>query len=553
MKARLPKTPVAAAVLVALLAPPPAAPAGSAFSLATPAQPTPGLPGGAAFSLAARVAEAQAPAAAPSAEPAAMPKKTRRALLELGALAAYSTYRYWADYHRWIEDWQYELTCEDQYRRFLTTEAVRFDSNNYVTNWTHALAGALYYQFGRTNYLTWEESFLCAFGSSLLYEYVSEWREVISINDMFLTTFGAVPLGEGWFQVGDYLHHRKSPVLRALGFLNPINELNHWFDRGRPASKAYRDPGWHAFSLSAGGRRVSETGRAPAWAGYLAFEAEIVRVPEYGRPGAFRRVIGDAPATEIALEVALRSRRPEDDHLRGGSIEDVDLYARTVGRAWYRQSIDELGRGEALSIGLGTALTYVRKRPTVYDLTTVQVRIDPLPETPTDFRDKMTVTHLVGPVVDWTKFGRRSRFRLVADAYVDFAMMAACAFNAWSAVRPIDGMKTTMSYFGYYYAYGASASVRADLERGPFWLRGLVSAHLWDSWDGRDRFEDELAADVDSRDTRTRFLLKGGWRIPGLAARLFAAVDGVRRWGRIGEITAATRETRVYAGMSYIF
>lgn len=544
---------VTAAFLIVLPGLSRAGEAGVSFSLAPPASAASVLPGDAVFSLAAPAGldEATAPSAAP--DDKKMPKKSRRALLELGALAVYSTYRYWADYHRWVEDWQYELTCEDQYRRFLTTEAIRFDSNNFVTNWTHALAGALYYQFGRTNYLTWEESFLCAFGSSLLYEYVSEWREVISVNDMFLTTFGALSLGESWFQLGDYLHHQRSPVLKALGFINPINKLNQWLDRKNPASKAYQSPGWHGFSLSAGWRRVSETGRGSFGAGYFSVATEIVRTPEYGRAGAVRKVLRDSSFTELSLEVAVRDRQPGDEHLRGGWIEDVDLFARSVGRAWYRQDIDELGRGHALSIGIGSALTYVRKRPTVYDLTSVQVRIDPLPETPTDFRDKMTVTHLVGPVVDWTSFGRKLKARVVADAYVDFAMMNACAFNAYSAVHSIDGMKTTMSYFGYHYAYGASASARIDLDWGNLWLRGLASAHAWDSWDGLDRFQDEVVNDVSVRDTRTRFLVKAGWRLPRLPARAFAALEGIRRWGRIDDVRASMQETRIFAGLSYLF
>ena len=167
-----------------------------------------------------------------------MPKMTRRALLELGVVAVYSTIRYWADYHHWVEDWQYELTCEDQYRRFLTTEAIRFDSNNYVTNLTHVIAGAFYYQMARTNYLTWKESLLAAFVSSLTYEYVSEWREVISINDMFMTSFGAVSVGEAWFQLSDDFHHSRSPFRRVLAFMNPINEINQFLDRRKPASKA---------------------------------------------------------------------------------------------------------------------------------------------------------------------------------------------------------------------------------------------------------------------------------------------------------------------------
>jgi len=221
--------------------------------------------------------------------------------------------------------------------------------------------------------------------------------------------------------------------------------------------------------------------------------------------------------------------------------------------AWYRQDVDELGRGYALSIGLGSAFSYVRKRPAVYDATNVQVHIDPLPERPTDFRDKMSVTHLVGPVVDWTRFGRKLKVRVVADAYADFALMNAYAFNAYSAVHALEGMKTTLAYFGYHYALGASASGRIDVDWGNFWVRGLASAHVYDSWEGLDRFESELTNDVGAVDTRTRFLLKAGWRLPSVPLRAFAAVEGIRRWGRIGDVRAVGNETRTFAGLSYLF
>jgi len=438
----------AAVLLVVMAGTPLAGQVRPPFSLASAEAASSGRPGHAGFSLAAPAGtDDPGPAPAAPAEKT-MPRKTRRAIVQLSLLAAYSTYRYWADYHRWVEDWQYELTCADQYRRFLTTEAIRFDSNNFITNWTHVFAGVLYYQFARTNYLTWEESLLASFASSLFYEYISEWREVISVNDMFLTSFGAYELGEPLFQITEFFHHQRSPVLKTLGFLNPINQLNHWLDRKNPASKVYAAPGWHGFALSAGWRHSSETGRPSLDAGWIGLETEIVRTPEYGRPGTFRKVLRDISLSELSIDVALAERRPEDGHLSDGPSEEVDFYARTVPMAWYRQDIDELGRGYALSIGLGSAFSYVRKRPAVYDATNVQVHIDPLPERPTDFRDKMSVTHLVGPVVDWTRFGRRLKVRVVADAYADFAMMNAYAFNAYSAVHALEGMKTTLAYFG---------------------------------------------------------------------------------------------------------
>jgi hypothetical protein len=482
-----------------------------------------------------------------------MPKNWRRAMLELGVFLTYSTVRYWIDYHAWIEDWQFELTCEDQYHRFLTTEAIRFDSNAFGVNWTHIMGGTLYYEIARTNGLTWAESLLGAFGGSLFYEYVSEWREVISVNDMIVTTSGGYSLGEPWFQLSSYFHHQKSPVLKILAFMNPFLMFNKWLDRKNPASKVYRDPGWHDFVLSAGWRRSSGAGRDALDAGFVGFETQIIRTPEYGQAGTLRKTLRDTSLSELSLDVALHQRRPGDEHLRAGWDEEVNLFTRVVGLASFRQKIDELGRGYALSIGLGSALTYVRKRPTLYDSLNVLVRLDPPPATPTDFRDKMTVAHLVGPVFDWTRFSRSLKIRVVADAYLDFALMGAYAFNAFSAVYPIDGMKSTLTYYGYHYAFGASVSGRVDLDWRGFWFRGLVSGHVWDSVEGLDRFQADLLDDGNVVDTRTRYFLKAGWRLPSLPLRVYFALEGIHRWGKIRDVEAGGQETRLFAGLAYLF
>ncbi len=76
---------------------------------------------------------------------------------------------------------------------------------------------------------------------------------------------------------------------------------------------------------------------------------------------------------------------------------------------------------------------------------------------------------------------------------------------------------------------------------------------MYDSWEGLDRFESELTNDVGAVDTRTRFLLKAGWRLPSVPLRAFAAFEGIRRWGRIGDVRAVGNETRTFAGLSYLF
>lgn len=506
------------------------------------------------FSLSPSCREEQDPPGAAKPDPEArMKKKWGRAFLETGVFLTYSTVRYWLLYSEFIEDWQYELTLKDQFKRFFTTEALRFDSNCFSINWTHGLAGALYYQMARANYLTWLESALMTTGGSLFYEYVGEWREVISVNDMIFTSVGGYSLGEPWYQLGAYFHHRKSFFPRVLGFLNPFVEFNQWLDRKNPASKVYVEPGWHGLEITAGWRRYATSGRETVDSAVVGFDMQLLHVPEYGKPGVFRRTFRDTIFSEMTLDMALRKRLPADLETRNGLDEDVNLFARVVGWATYRQDIDELSRGYAVSLGLGSAFTYIRRRPTVYDAQIVRVKIDPPPEEPVDFRDKASVVHILGPVLDWTSFGRGWKLRSVTDAYLDFAMAGSTAINEYSRVRGLEGLKTTLHYYGYHYALGASFSTRLDLEWRNVQLRGLVSGHIWDSVEGIDRFQADITDDGNAVDTRVRYLFKVSWRLPGTPLRIYAAHEGLRRWGRINDIEGRSFETKTGAGLSFFF
>jgi hypothetical protein len=301
------------------------------------------------FSLSISAREEQASSSGREADPEArLKKRWGRAMLQTGLFLGYSTIRYWLAYKDFVEDWQYELTWKDQIRRFFTTEALRFDSNCFSINWTHGLAGALYYQIARANRLTWLESVLVSMGGSLFYEYIGEWREVISINDMIVTSIGAYSLGEPWFQLGRYFHHRKSFFPRVLGFLNPFVEFNQWLDRKDPASKIYIDPDWHEFEIWAGWRRFAREGRAPLDSAWAGFDMQMIHQPGYGRPGVFRRTFRDTAFSELIFDMALRNRLPGDAEARSGLDEEVYLFGRVVGWGSYRQEIDELSRARRL-------------------------------------------------------------------------------------------------------------------------------------------------------------------------------------------------------------
>ncbi len=495
-----------------------------------------------------------------------MKKKWGRAALEFGPLFSYAAVNYWRKYSLFIEDWQYELTCEDQYKRFFTTEALKFDSNSFYLNWSHGLSGAVYYQFARTNYLSWLESWIFATLGSLLWEYGVEWREVVSVNDNVFTGLGSYPIGEAWHATARYLAAQPQALLRALSFMNPLMKLNLWLDRKKPASKAYDPPGWHEFEVRFGGRSLSRPGRARRDGAYFSVRAEIAGPPGFGKPGVFRETVRDFFWSELSLDLAWGGSRDldeafargwaEDDLASGGWAEEINLTARAANWAFVRQNIDEFSRGFSFAVGLGSAFTYFRKTPALrIDTGEYRVRTgeDLQLDKPRFFRDKLSVVHVAGPVLEWRRYGRETAFRLAVEAYADFALVNSFALNLYSEDHDISGMKTTLLHYGYYYAWGTSLRGRGDFEWRSIRFRSLASFQVWDSIEGLDRFQDGLPDDGDIDDSRVRYLVGIDWNLPRLPLGLFVTYEVIRRWGRIRETEARGHESRAYAGLRFFF
>jgi hypothetical protein len=472
--------------------------------------------------------------------------KPRRAWTELGAFLTYSTASSWSR-APFPEDWQFHLNLHDQLRRFFGLQGWRFDSNNFKLNWTHSLAGAIYYVFGRTSHMSWLYSWMMGLAASTCWEGFVEWKEVIAINDQIMTGLGSFATGEPWYQIGRYLSYQPGFFPQALSFLNPLVKFNRWLDRKDPADKNYVQLGWHDFSLFAGARRWSEAGEASQTGAYFGFDMRLLGLPEYGKPGETRDKIRDTYFSEISLDYAVR----------GGRADETRFLTKAVTMGLFRQKISEDREGYSLILGLGSAFEYFKKQPVAsYDSNPVAVKSDwdglHLDE-PRNFTDKLAILNVAGPVLDWTIFRRGWKLRTVAEAYGDFALVNAYALNEYSRSHDIVGMKTTVFYYGYYYGFGGTFSGSTELECGNISVRALVGFSAWASADGLDRFQDELTNNAHLSDTRTRYLLGAGWKIPRMPLGLFITYEGVRRSGRIQEITVHRLEKKAYAGLWFTF
>jgi hypothetical protein len=502
---------------------------------------SPDRPHGVRFSL--------APAASglePVRPPSTAKGKRLRAWIELAAFSVATTAIYWSG-NSFPEDRDFALDVDAQFSRVLLLEGLRFDSNQFSLNWSHILAGATYYQFGRTNGQSWLYSWMMSITGSTWWEVVGEPKEVIAINDQIMTGLGGFAVGEPWYQIGHFLCHQPGPVERVLGFLNPAVKLNHWLDRRDPAAEDFVRPGWHELRLFAGARRLTIDGGATGTDVYFGFEARLLGLPEYGKPGLVRRSVKDPFSSEMTLDYATR----------GGHAEETRFATRAVALGRFVQKIDENGDGYSLTVGLGSSFELFKKRPLAdYDAVPVPVKTDlgrlRLDE-PRRFTDKLAVLHLAGPVLDLTVFRRGLKLRTTVEATLDFALVNSSALNDYSRNHDISGLKTTVYYYGYYYGLGGTVSASARLDLKGFRARGLASYGAWGSIDFLDRFQAEVTNNAPLGDTRVRLLAGLGWKVPRLPIELFADVEAVRRSGRIAEFGAGCRETKFYAGLAFTY
>jgi hypothetical protein len=478
-------------------------------------------------------------------------KKTLWAWLELGGFLTYSTISYWIR-SAFPEDWQFQLKFDVQIKRLFMLEGWRFDSNNFKLNWTHSLAGGIYYELARTNNLPWLQSLLMAVAGSTYWEGIVEWKEVIAVNDQIMTGIGAFATGEAWYQVGHYLSHQSGFLPQALSFLNPLVKLNHWLDRKDPATKNDVPSGWHDFSMFAGMRHLTTAGQASETGAYFGFHTRILGLPEYGKPGDIRETLTDTYWSDISLDYAVRN----------GHADETNLNMGAVPWGYFRQKIGDDLQGYSLTVGLGSFFEYFKKKPgDSFDSAPVPVNqgIDLHLERPRDFTDKLAILHIAGPVLDWTVFRRGWKLRTVAEAYFDFALVNSYALNAYSEIHhtlpddTIDGMKTTVLYYGYHYAFGGTFSGQTNLEWQGLRARALASFGAWSSADFLDRFKNQVTNNAHLDDNRFRYLLGAGWKLPHAPLELFMSFEGIRRWGRLLEVRSHRLEKRTFAGIEFSF
>ncbi|MBC7365171.1 MAG: hypothetical protein H5U07_11645, partial [Candidatus Aminicenantes bacterium] len=359
-----------------------------------------------------------------------------------------------------------------------------------------------------------------------------EWREIISINDNIMTGLGGYVLGESWFQLGRYLLNTFNPAGRFLSWLNPFLKINGYFDRRHPLP-----PYSHNFNPAAQdvylfvGYRNSPTSSISQNTDNLALSlhSRLITEPLYGLPGK----------VEENFYAPFYSQLDFDFMFHGETREEIAASAKILPIGRFIQKISEEGRGFSLYYGLGSTFYLYVKRPiTEYDAGHLPVN---KPEEfhfeePRNFRDKLAAVNFLGPLADIMLYRGAWKFHLRVEAYPSFGMINAWAFNKYSVDHDVQGMKSTLTYYGYYYGFGPSFEALGEIKFKSLRLQASTLYHYYRSAQGRDRFQNWLIDDSVVYDSRWHHSLTFEYKIPKTGFSFLASSQWIKRWGKVHEV-----------------
>ena len=427
---------------------------------------------------------------------------------------------YWTNQDFNKADWDLRWDWPSWKRKIITFDAVRFDSNDFWTNnATHAASGLIYYWIPRSNGLSIAASFGVAFLGSAAWEYLVEFKENPSLNDMIYTPLVGLPIGESIFQLGELFDRGSNGLgIRVLAeILGAPRKLHDRLDgAGSRRAKAFDALGlpadvYHRFTLSAGLADTWTTTEAPPQSRFdVGFESEVVDLPHYGKVGHAGGFVTDRGFTRLAIEASIGERR----------VERLSLDARATLFGWYHQEIDRDAagdlRGSSFFLGAATSLDYVQRW-----IGSIQ--------------DRMTVVRGIGLASDTNLHAGGLSVHASADASFDFAMVTPLSAQDWLATEH-RYTKSIVSDSGYYYAIGFSIDPKITLRYSRFDVGFAGRFDTFSSIDGRDRLQDRIQVDAHLTDRRIEW--KG-----------FAGVTAIEGWRFQASFTQRYRESHV-AGFS---
>jgi hypothetical protein len=388
-----------------------------------------------------------------------------RAVVELGVVLGLGAAWYWIERERQVADWDFP-SIRDRFRR----ESYVNDNNPLSINYGwHTLGGTYFHLVGRSNDLGLIESTLFGLGASLAWEYGIEFREMLSINDVLVTTVAGVAAGEFLHWFGRLLQQRDGGGIGdaarwSVGLLQTAHDTidRRRGPRGTQVAASLRLSSGYAHVATERDNGGLMAGQANL--GQLRFEGQLAAFDRHMQPGWRRATFRDGNLTSL------------DAALAGGSGSSVRLVADTVVFGLRHERVSAEGEGFGLVLGTSVGVRYQDEN---FDA----------------WRDRLGAVHFPGFAADAVVRGRNWSARGSARAHFDHAGVHALTYDRWVAANPMERGKSVLIEQGYYYAWGASTRLTAELNASRFTLGAAKFHGRYRSQQGFDRDQDKVTVD----------------------------------------------------------
>jgi hypothetical protein len=417
-----------------------------------------------------------------------------RSFVEMGAGLALGATGYWILMDRNVADWDNPRPGS----RFDGSAWVH-DNNSLGVNYLgHPLTGGLSYTFARANHYGVPASFGYSFLTSFLWEFVLEFKEKVSVNDVVVTPGAGLPIGEFFYKLGLYLDTGEGSAALdvARWTLGTGVALDRRLD-GRPAPRVNRRDAlgfsrsiWHEFEVRYGVSAI-DTPRLDQYARYSAgISGRLVTLPGYLAPRRFGRAFYGAEISDFSLQA-------EGSRYGWGQF----AFADTVLAGYHAQDLRRAGAlvaGPAVTLGTSVGWAYVRSAANRYQSVESAIA-QPKPKISyhvPNRREQWAALNLPGVAADFRYASGPFRASLKGRLAPSFGSVGAAAFYDWAAANLNEKSKHILHRQGYFYGWGVATSCDAELGLGPLRAGFELSYASYASQDGLDRHIEQLTVDV---------------------------------------------------------
>lgn len=388
------------------------------------------------------------------------PPRWRIAVFEAAFVLALPTYFYYTS----DENVDIELGWDwSSWKDKLTFDAVRFDTNRFVVNaFRHPLMSTIDYHIARTNDFGMLGSTAFAAVNGIIWEYIAEYCEYPSINDLIINAFTGVQIGEPLYQIGQLWRGgvlTPSDRLKTTLF-SPLDAMHDVFRRRHV--RWWRPRAWRSMLFEIGAARRELDDHDSHDEVMLVGDIDIVRDPRYLLPGPRRFAI--KPGTWSRIRGRLRIGDLDDEI----DITGVQLQTRTAFTGLYVQ--DDSGNGALGSIG--AAFTYRRERLA-------------------HRWDHLAITHIAGPQIQLSHRAPELTLRFDAAAYAGFALVDAHVFDETRPFPRPPPYVSSVQAGGYYPGIALSATIRLRMQLRGWNSDAELDAHRTWQIDVADRVKRE--------------------------------------------------------------